>query len=108
TLYFLLHSDPRPRLNSTRPLSPRPFLITTKVNQSCNFAAQVFALHDEIDETFFLQEFAALESLRQLHLDRIPDRPWPSEADQRLGLRNDKIPQHCEARCHSTRRRVGQ
>ena len=79
-----------------------------KVHQPRDFAAEVFAVDDEIDEAVLLEELAPLKPFGQLDLDRVPDRARPGEADQRLGLGDDEVAEHGEARGHAAGRRVGQ
>ena len=64
-------------------------------------------MHDEVHEPVLLQEFAALEPVGQLDLDRVPDRARACEADQRLRLGEDKVAERREAGGDAAGRRVG-
>src|SRR4051794_16314221 len=91
------------------PNQPEAFgaaLLPAEVDQPGDLAAEVFAVHDEIDEAVFLEELAALEAFGQLDLDRVPDGPRAGEADQGLGLGDDEIAEHREARGDAAGRRV--
>src|SRR5688572_11889784 len=82
--------------------------LPAEVDQPRDFAAEVFAVHDEVEEAVLLKELAALEPFRQLDLDRVPDRARAGEADQGFGLGDDEVAKHGEARGDAARRRVGQ
>ena len=58
---------------------------------------QVAAVHDPVDEAVLQQELAGLETLGQLHADRLLDDAGAGESDQGLGLGEDEIAQGREA-----------
>src|SRR5579883_221136 len=60
------------------------------VHDACDFGAEVFAMHNSIDEPVFEQEFTRLEVFRQFHPHRIANDATTRKANHgfRLGQRD--------------------
>ena len=56
------------------------------VDDPRHFRAEVFTVHDPVDEAVLQQELAGLEALRQLQTERVPDRSATGETDERARL----------------------
>src|SRR5712692_993932 len=83
-------------------------LVTEETQRPCDVRLHLAPLHHRVQEAVLEQEFAVLESGRQLLADGLLDHPRPGESDQRARLGDIQVPQHREARRYAARGRIGQ
>src|SRR4051812_42552497 len=83
-------------------------LLCAVIDEPGDFAAEVFAVDNEVEEAVLLEEFAALEAFGEFDLDGVPDRSRSREADEGLGFGDDEVAEHGEAGGDAARCRVGE
>src|SRR5206468_9081673 len=93
------------KVAAPRPLAPsrRDSEVT---EQSADFFAQFFPMHNHVDQTVLLEKFSGLKSFRQLLMSGFFDHPWPCEADHAFGLSDNNVAQRSKAGHDSSSSRV--
>src|ERR1043166_2820691 len=74
--------------------------------QSADFFAQFFAVHDHVDQTVLLEKFSSLKSFRQLLMCRFLDHARSGETNHAPRLSNDNVAQRSKTSHHPSRGRV--
>ena len=82
-------------------------LFPAEIDQSADFAAEIFSMDDHINETMLQEKFRPLKAFGKFNSDRLVNRTRAGKSDQGIGLGNDNITQHGKARRDSACRRIG-
>ena len=83
-------------------------LLLAVIDDSGDFAAEVFSVDNHIDKAVLEQKFCGLEALGQLDFYRLGDCARAGKTNQRTRFGNKAVAEHREAGGHAARGGVSQ